>query len=81
MLVRLLHSANDESPMRVTLPGIVTLVRPLQRQNAESPMLVTLSGIVMPVRLLLPANACSAIAFVPFLMLYAPERASRVSTR
>ena len=41
---------NAQSPMLVTLPGIVTLVKPVQFLNAESPMLVTRSGIVMLVK-------------------------------
>ena len=39
-LVRPLQRENAQSPMLVTLSGIVTLVRPLQSENAEFPMLV-----------------------------------------
>ena len=42
------------SPMLVTLSGMVMLVRPVQLENALSPMLVTLLGMVMLVRLLQP---------------------------
>ena len=40
MLVSELQPENAESPMLVTLSGIVTLVSELQPSNAESPMLV-----------------------------------------
>ena len=39
-----------QSPMLVTLLGIVMLVRPVQYLKALYPMLVTLLGIVMLVR-------------------------------
>ncbi len=40
MLERLVQLENAESPMLVTLSGIVTLARLVQYQNAQSPMLV-----------------------------------------
>ena len=52
---------NAESPMLVTLLGIVTDVRPLQPENAPPPMLVTLLGIVIDVRPLQPLNASYAM--------------------
>ena len=50
---------NAESPMLVTLSGIVTEVKPVQPSNALAPMLVTLSGIVIGVRLVQSLNAFS----------------------
>ena len=40
--VKPLHPENAQSPMLVTLSGIVTLVKPLHPENALQPMLVTL---------------------------------------
>ena len=48
---------NAESPMLVTLLGIVTLVNELQPENANGPMLVTLLGIVTHVNELQIQNA------------------------
>ena len=47
MEVRPLHCENAQSPMLVTLLGMVTEVRPLQPENAELPMLVTLLGMIV----------------------------------
>ena len=52
MVVKLLQALNADSPMVVTLSGIVMLVKSQQSENAYAPMLVTLSGIVMLVKLL-----------------------------
>ena len=43
----LIYGSNAQSPMRVTLSGIVILDRLVQPENAQPPMLVTLPGIVM----------------------------------
>ena len=45
-----------ESPIDVTVSGIVILVSPLQPLNAESPIDVTVSGIVILVSPLQPQN-------------------------
>ena len=55
--VKLLQPKNADSPILVTLSGIVMLFRLLQLENAESPILVTLSGIAISVSLLQPKNA------------------------
>jgi hypothetical protein len=47
--VRLLHTANANGPMPVTLPGIITFLRP-QLSNAPFSMLVMLLGIVTPIK-------------------------------
>ena len=52
---------NAESPMLVTLSGIVIEVKPVQPENAEPPILVTLAGIVIEVKLTLSLNAYSPI--------------------
>ena len=57
ILVSLLQPLNADSPILVTLSGIVMLERLLQSENALSPMLVTLFGIVMLERLLQSENA------------------------
>ena len=44
MRVRPVQPLNAQSPMLVTLLGMVTLVRPLQPKNAYPPMVVTLCG-------------------------------------
>ena len=56
-LVRLEQVENAESPIIVTLSGIVTLVRFEHHQNALSPIVVTLSPIVTLVSLVQLANA------------------------
>ena len=57
MFVRLLQLENTDSPIVVTLFGIVTLVKPVQPWNVEGPMLVTPLGIVTLERLVQPENA------------------------
>ena len=52
---------NAQSPIVVTLSGIVTLVRLSQPLNAEFPIVVTLSGIVTLARLSQRLNAYSPI--------------------
>jgi hypothetical protein len=46
MLVRLLHAPNAQSPIAVTLAGMVTLVRLSHPANAISPIKVTPFGMV-----------------------------------
>ena len=48
--VRLSQCENAESPMAVTLGGMVIEVRLLQLKNASLPIVVTLGGMVMEVR-------------------------------
>ena len=55
--VRLALPTKVESPMLVTLSGIVMFVRLVQSEKALPPMLVTLSGIVILVRLVHPEKA------------------------
>ena len=62
MLVRLVQLQKAQSPMLVTLLGMVMLVRPVQPRKASPPMLVTLLGMVMLVRPVQPQKA-------PFPML------------
>ena len=57
MLVRPVQSWNAESPMHVTLSGMVILVKPEQPWKADSPMLVMLLGMVILVKLEQPWNA------------------------
>ena len=49
--------SNAESPMLVTLSGIIMLVKPVQPLNAKLPILATLSGISMLVNPVQPLNA------------------------
>ena len=46
-----MQPSNAQSPMLVTLLGIVTLVKFVQPSNAKSPILVTLLGIVILAKL------------------------------
>ena len=55
--------------MRVTLPGIMTLVRLEQPSNAPSPMLVTLLGIVTVVTLIHKSGAPSPILVTGSLLM------------
>lgn len=50
-LVKLQHSQNAPSLIKVTLLEMVTLVKLLQPLNALLPILVTLSGIVTLIKL------------------------------
>ena len=50
ILVKPMHQEKADSPMLVTLLGIVTLVKPEQLAKASFPMLVTLLGISILVR-------------------------------
>ena len=50
-LVRLVHEKNAESPILMTLLGIVTLVKLVQYSKAAPPMVVTLLGTETLVRL------------------------------
>ena len=55
MLVKPMQLKNAESPMLVTLFGMLMLVKPMQLKNADSPMLVTLFGIVTSPEQVLPS--------------------------
>jgi len=68
-LARLEHSLKADSPMLITLVGIVMLVRLEHKQKAKSPMLITLVGMVMLVRLVHLKKAPSAM-----LIKVLPER-------
>ena len=57
MVFKFLQLSNADSPMLVTLSGIVMMVKLLQSLNVLFPMLVTLFGIVMLVKLLQFLNA------------------------
>ena len=50
MLARLEHLLNNELPISIAEPGMVTLVRPEQPENAKLPMLVTEYGMVTLVK-------------------------------
>ena len=54
-----LQSEKAESPMIVTLSGMVIEVNPVQPRKAPSPMLVTLSGMAIEVKPLQPRKAPS----------------------
>ena len=70
ILVKLLQRENAESPMIVTLSGIVMLVKLLQSSNARNPIVVTLFGIVMLVKSLQNLNAESHIVLVPSFIVH-----------
>ena len=59
ILVKLVQPSNAQSPILVTLFGIVILVKLVQPLNADSPILVTLFGIVILVKLVHQLNADS----------------------
>ena len=65
MLVNDLQPSNADSPIEVTLSGIVTLANDSQPSNARSPIEVTPSGITMLVSDLQPWNAQLSIEVTP----------------
>lgn len=48
--LRFLHPQKADSPMLVTLSGMLMLVKDSHHENADSPMFVTLSGMLILVR-------------------------------
>ena len=62
---KLKHSSNIESPILVTLAGIVILFKFSQPKNAPNPILITPSGITTVVKLSQLANALSPILITP----------------
>ena len=72
MLVKPLQWENAQSPIEVTLLGIVMFVKPVQPQNAQLPIEVTLSGIVIPVKPVQPKNASFPIEVTLSGMTYIP---------
>ena len=66
-LVKLLHEANAESPMLVTLAltGIDTLDKLVQDWNAAYPILVTLAGRLTLTKLLQEAKAYASMLVTP----------------
>ena len=75
MLVRLEQPENAQTPILVTVFGIVILARLEQFPNAERSILVTLFGIVMLVRLEQPENA-----ELPILVTVQPSNVEGIVT-
>ena len=65
MLVSPLQPSKADSPILVTLSGIIMLVSPVQPEKAEFSILVTLSGIVIFFISVLPLKAFFSIVLQP----------------
>ena len=66
---RLVQPEKADSPIDVTLLGMVTEVRPEQPEKADHPMDVTLLGMVTEVRLEHSRNVASSINVTPLGMV------------
>ena len=81
MLVSEVQPLKAETPIYVTLSGIITFVSEVQPLKADPPMLVTLFPIVTLLSEVQYRNAESAMVFVPCLISILPETSSLASIK
>ena len=67
--VKPMHPENAQSPIDVTLSGMLILVKPMQPENAHSPIDVTSSGITTSVIFLLSTPTTTLFLIIkPFIL-------------